>query len=771
MSVLGTIGSIAFPNQAKFVSAYKQGKLGKELLATAFPTQYAFAQKFRKTKNEPAADGLPSPVAESLGELTQTNMLTNEILTQSLALQQEQNEILKDILNSLGNSNGGGLQPWIRRNSEAAKKAQEEKAKEESAKKAQEEKTSDKSTENKSAEPVSRPSVTESAPASKSAWERIKGAGKAAVDAAASIGAKGANLYFIAVAVFGGLTETIALYRSGNPNFWREATVIWSKIVAEFGVAIVGGMIAGAIASQLAGSWNFEIGAIPGFIVGFAGGYFALEAIGANVDDFVAYIVRAVFQLSDKEIEDLKKPANGADTITAPTPGVEGAEIIHELTIHRDRSETSVIMRESLTFNASDEIKFIAGTMELKANEVILLGDVTGLTGALGNTTPSQSSSVTPSSPSSPSSPSTPSAPGSPSAPGGAAADRNDEGAGPPASAGGANAFGLKWAAGVDTRIQSDIAGKAKSMMELFPDMVITSGYRDAARNARAGGAGGSMHLQGKAVDIQFQGDPDRTNKFVLAASRIGAGGIGVYRPGLVHIDTGSRRYWGPSYHAGSEPAWSRPALQQHMNNGRQEQAPQTPRYEKGTPYAPGGKAIVGEKGSEKIKINGKTYKTPNGPTKVNLPKGARVEPHEDNSALDIGVGLAKTAISFVPIAGQVAAGAEAAYYGVQGDYKKAGRAAIGAIPGGGIVRAVGGMAADYAIDKLIPEQTTPKTPPAPPPTKSQANSNKNTDHTSNKTQSGSSNQGDKKNTKKNNNSTPTETSSSGLLKMFHPGN
>jgi len=771
MTVLGTIGSIAFPNQAKFVSAYKQGKLGKELLATAFPTQYAFAQKFRKTKNEPAADGNPSPVAESLGELTQTNMLTNEILTQSLALQQEQNEILRDILNSLGNGNGGGLQPWMRRKSEAAKKAQEEKAKaeEESAKKAQEEKTSETSTENKSAEPVSRPSVTESAPASKSAWERIKGAGKAAVDAVESIGAKGANLYFVAVAVFGGLTDTIALYRSGNPNFWREATVIWSKIVAEFGVAIVGGMIAGAIASQLAGSWNFEIGAIPGFIVGFAGGYFALEAIGASVDDFVAYIVRAAFQLSDKEIEDLKKPANGADSITAPTPGVEGAEIIRELTINPDRSETSVIMRESLTFNASDEIKFIAGTMELKANEVILLGDITGLTGALGNTTPSQSSSVTPSSPSSPS---TPSAPGSPSAPGGAAADRHDEGAGPPASAGGANAFGLKWAPGVDTRIQSDIAGKAKSMMELFPDMVITSGYRDAARNARAGGAGGSMHLQGKAVDIQFQGDPDRTNKFVLAASRIGAGGIGVYRPGLVHIDTGSRRYWGPSYHSGSEPAWSRPALQQHMNNGRQEQTPQTPRYEKGTPYAPGGKAIVGEKGSEKIKAGGKTYKTPNGPTKVNLPKGARVEPHNDNDDLmDMGLSLAKTAISFVPIAGQVAAGAEAAYYGVQGDYKKAAKAAIGAVPGGGIVRAVGGIAADYAIDKVIPEQTPPKTIPAPQPTKSQANSNKKTDHTSNKTQGGSSNKDDKKNTKKNNNSTPTETSSGELLKMFHPGN
>lgn len=133
-----------------------------------------------------------------------------------------------------------------------------------------------------------------------------------------------------------------------------------------------------------------------------------------------------------------------------------------------------------------------------------------------------------------------------------------------PASA--ANLSGLEFAPGVDQRIRPNTAEKTKEVQSAFgKKLLITSGFRDPERNARAEGAVGSKHLTGEAVDVMFRGNEQETIQLIKAASAKGIGGIGVYRPGFVHLDTGPKRVWGPNYQASSTPQWAKPALDEHM--------------------------------------------------------------------------------------------------------------------------------------------------------------------------------------------------------------
>lgn len=81
--------------------------------------------------------------------------------------------------------------------------------------------------------------------------------------------------------------------------------------------------------------------------------------------------------------------------------------------------------------------------------------------------------------------------------------------------------------------------------------VVITSGYRTAAHNAKVGGAKSSQHLLGRAADIQVQ-DTDPLTVAAYAESLMpGWGGVGRYpakagrAKGWVHVDTrASKSRW-----------------------------------------------------------------------------------------------------------------------------------------------------------------------------------------------------------------------------------
>ena len=110
------------------------------------------------------------------------------------------------------------------------------------------------------------------------------------------------------------------------------------------------------------------------------------------------------------------------------------------------------------------------------------------------------------------------------------------------------------------------INSKLKQIEGSFGGLQVTSGYRSPEHNAKVGGAKNSAHMRGNAVDVKFGGGVPATLKFIEMASKAGIGGIGVYSPGSVHIDTESKRAWGPDYHATSVPQWARQAINSHLN-------------------------------------------------------------------------------------------------------------------------------------------------------------------------------------------------------------
>lgn len=89
------------------------------------------------------------------------------------------------------------------------------------------------------------------------------------------------------------------------------------------------------------------------------------------------------------------------------------------------------------------------------------------------------------------------------------------------------------------------------------PMPVVNSAFRDAAHNAKVGGAKGSQHLHGNAFDISTAGWTllDRQNA-VRSLRQAGFTGIGVY-DNSIHADVGPARTWGPDYTRNTAPAWA----------------------------------------------------------------------------------------------------------------------------------------------------------------------------------------------------------------------
>jgi Phage tail lysozyme/Peptidase M15/D-alanyl-D-alanine carboxypeptidase len=163
---------------------------------------------------------------------------------------------------------------------------------------------------------------------------------------------------------------------------------------------------------------------------------------------------------------------------------------------------------------------------------------------------------------------------------------------------------GLNFRSGVDKNINKGIADKVKQIEGMFGNLTITSGYRSPEHNTNVGGAKNSAHMRGNAVDVSFGGGEQATLKLIEAASKAGIGGIGVYRPGVVHLDTESRRAWGPTYHFDSVPGFAKKAIQAHLA-GKWGEYDASAKGDKKEGEQEGGNSTVSNDSSQKISDGG----------------------------------------------------------------------------------------------------------------------------------------------------------------------
>jgi len=75
--------------------------------------------------------------------------------------------------------------------------------------------------------------------------------------------------------------------------------------------------------------------------------------------------------------------------------------------------------------------------------------------------------------------------------------------------------------------------------------LIIVSGYRSPAHNAKVGGVPNSYHTKGMAADVVCQSAfPSIVQRVALRLQTRGViGGVGRYA-GFTHVDTGPRRAW-----------------------------------------------------------------------------------------------------------------------------------------------------------------------------------------------------------------------------------
>ena len=129
---------------------------------------------------------------------------------------------------------------------------------------------------------------------------------------------------------------------------------------------------------------------------------------------------------------------------------------------------------------------------------------------------------------------------------------------------------GIVFETGIFDNINSVLKQRLEKIAsEYGKTITITSSQRDPKQNKKVGGAKNSAHLRANAVDIVLPiKTKDDTVNFIQIASKNGIGGIGVYKPGVIHLDIENRRAWGPSHSRSSVPSWAEDAIQAHLVGG-----------------------------------------------------------------------------------------------------------------------------------------------------------------------------------------------------------
>jgi hypothetical protein len=135
----------------------------------------------------------------------------------------------------------------------------------------------------------------------------------------------------------------------------------------------------------------------------------------------------------------------------------------------------------------------------------------------------------------------------------------------------GGGAF-LQWAPGKDKRVDPNLISMVEEVARRFGrPLTIISGRRSPSHNAAVGGAKGSMHMQGKALDISGSGltNQDRLD-LIAIASAVGIKGIGVYNGGSLHFDNRSSAPagWGSDYTSASIPSYALNTMNKHRSGG-----------------------------------------------------------------------------------------------------------------------------------------------------------------------------------------------------------
>ena len=114
----------------------------------------------------------------------------------------------------------------------------------------------------------------------------------------------------------------------------------------------------------------------------------------------------------------------------------------------------------------------------------------------------------------------------------------------------------------VNPRVLPEVWTKLENLAKsLGRPLTLNSAYRTPAYNRSIGGARNSMHVQRKAIDIQWgtssvQGRVDMIQKAIDA----GFSGIGTYN-GFMHADIGAKRQWGPNGSRTGQFAQYKPVL------------------------------------------------------------------------------------------------------------------------------------------------------------------------------------------------------------------
>ncbi|NCO21053.1 MAG: DUF882 domain-containing protein [Rhodobacterales bacterium] len=120
-------------------------------------------------------------------------------------------------------------------------------------------------------------------------------------------------------------------------------------------------------------------------------------------------------------------------------------------------------------------------------------------------------------------------------------------------------------------KLSPRIGSAYQQFLEQYPSVPVTSAYRDPDYNAKVGGAKGSAHVHGDALDFSVRGlDEAQKAEIVDWWRQQGATGLGYYpNSDSIHVDLreGPNRAWGPNYSHTSldqTPEWFRSIASEH---------------------------------------------------------------------------------------------------------------------------------------------------------------------------------------------------------------